>query len=105
MVAHQVKSSEFYSRQLDKSIDVANLANLLVYVCYLFEGTVHDVLSCCPITTHTTEDIVNLIDNVMLNTGIEWPPCVGVCTDKTKVMTGKHTGLIAHVKKVCSSIH
>ena len=34
----RVKKSEFYSLQVDKSTDVANPANLLVYVRYLFEG-------------------------------------------------------------------
>lgn len=36
----RVKKSEFYCLQVDESTDVANLANLLLYVRYLFEGTV-----------------------------------------------------------------
>ena len=35
-VVRRVKKSEFYSLQVDESTDVANLANLLVYVRYLF---------------------------------------------------------------------
>ena len=40
----------------------------------------------------------------MSNT-VEWACCVGVCTDGAKVMLAKHRGLIAHVKRVCPSIH
>ena len=40
----------------------------------------------------------------MSNT-VEWACCVGVCTDVAKVMLAKHRGLIAHVKRVCPSIH
>lgn len=36
----RVKESDFYSLQVDKFTDVANLANLLVYARYLLEGTV-----------------------------------------------------------------
>lgn len=32
----RVKKSEFYSLQVDESTDVANLANLLLYIRYLF---------------------------------------------------------------------
>ena len=38
----RVKKSEFYSPQVDESTDVANLANLLVYVRCLFEGMVQE---------------------------------------------------------------
>ena len=45
----RMKNSEFYSLQVDESTDVANLANLLVYIRYLFEGTVkEDFLFCRP---------------------------------------------------------
>ncbi|XP_056092494.1 zinc finger BED domain-containing protein 5-like [Rhinichthys klamathensis goyatoka] len=51
----RVKKSEFYSLQVDESTDVANLANLLLYVRYHFEGTVQeDFLFCRPLATRTT---------------------------------------------------
>ncbi len=96
----RVKKSEFYSLQVEESTDVANLANLLLYVRYLFEGTVHeDFLFCRPLATRTTgEEIFNGTN------GIDWERCVGICTDGAKSMTGKHTGLIAHIRRVCLSI-
>ena len=102
----RVKKSELYSLQVEKSTDVANLANLLVYVHCLFEGTVHeDFLFCRPLATRTTgEEIFNLIDVFMRTNGIDWECCVGICTDGAKSMTGKHTGFIAHIRRVCPSI-
>ena len=40
----------------------------------------------------------------MSTNGIDWTHCVGICTDGAKSMTGKHTGLIAHTRKVCPTI-
>ena len=101
-----MKKSEFYFLLVDESTDVANLANLLVYVCYLFEGTVQeDFLFCRPLATRTTgEEIFNLIDVFMRTHGIDCERCVGICTDGAKSMTGKHTGLITHIRRVCPSI-
>lgn len=55
--------SQFYALQVDESIAVAIVANLLVYVRYFFE--------------------------IELTYGIAW--------------TGKHTGHIADIRKVCPS--
>ena len=106
ILVSRVKKSEFYSLQVDEPTDIENLAYLLVYVRYLFEGTVQgDFLFCLPLATQTTGvEIFNLIDNFMRTNGIDWERCVGICTDGAKSMTGKHTGLIAHIRRVCASI-
>lgn len=41
----------------------------------------------------------------MRTKGIDWTRCVGICTDEAKLMRWKHTGLIAHIRKICPSIH
>ena len=70
----RVKKSEFYSLPLDECTDVANLANLLLYVRYLFEGMGQED----PIATRTTgEEILNLINVFMSTNGIDWERCVG----------------------------
>ncbi|MBN3305968.1 ZBED5 protein, partial [Amia calva] len=70
------------------------------------EGTVHkDFVFCRPLATCTTgEEIFNLMDIFMRTNGIDWARCVGLCSDGAKSMMGKHTGLIAHIRKVCPSI-
>ena len=43
----RLKQSEYYALQMDESFDIANRANLLVYVRYIWEGSIEeDMLSC-----------------------------------------------------------
>lgn len=51
-----IKRSQYYSLQLDETTDVADLANLLVYVRYECDGAAQeDFLFCQPLETRTTE--------------------------------------------------
>lgn len=90
----RVKESEFCSLQIEELTDIANMANLLVYVHFLYKGTVHkEFLFCWPVTTPATEDIFNLINNFMKGNRIEWECCMGISTDGAMSMTRKHKGL------------
>uniref|UniRef100_A0A9J8C488 Uncharacterized protein n=1 Tax=Cyprinus carpio carpio TaxID=630221 RepID=A0A9J8C488_CYPCA len=102
----RIKNSEFFSLQIDESTDVANLANLLVYVRYLFENTVHeDFLFCRPLVTHSTgEDIFNLMDSFFRVHEVDWARCVGICTDGAKAMTGRHKGSVALIRKIAPAV-
>ena len=52
-----IQASEFYALQLDESTDVAGLAQLLVYVCYVYGLSIkEDILFCKPLETRTTGD-------------------------------------------------
>lgn len=52
----RIKASEFYALQIDESADTAGLAQLLVYVRYIYEGTImEDVLFCKPLMAGQTE--------------------------------------------------
>ncbi|XP_071059412.1 zinc finger BED domain-containing protein 5-like [Pseudochaenichthys georgianus] len=84
----RIKSSSYYSIQLDETTDVADLANLMVYVRYEHDGAAQeDFLFCQPLETRTTN-------------GLEWKKCVGVCTDGARAMTGRHSGVAARIKEV-----
>jgi hypothetical protein len=50
-----IQASEFYALHLDESTDVEGLAQLLVYVLYVYGGSIEeDVLFCKPLETRTT---------------------------------------------------
>ena len=51
----RIQISELYALQLDESTDVAGLAQLLVYVRYVYGGVIkEDILFCKPLETRTT---------------------------------------------------
>jgi hypothetical protein len=66
-----------------------------------------DLLLCKPLPTNTSgAEIFRLIDEFFTVSGIPWDNCVDVCTDGTKAMTGKTSGVISRIKqkvKECSS--
>ncbi|MBN3314875.1 ZBED5 protein, partial [Atractosteus spatula] len=89
--------SRCFSLQLDESVDVVDLANLLVYVRSEFEGMSHeDFLFCKPLPTGTTgEHTLQLLNEFIEENGIHWIKCVGVCTDGARAMTSRHSGVVA----------
>lgn len=90
-----ISASEFYALQLDESKDVAGLVQLLVYIKYIYRGSVHkDILFCKPLPTRTTaQEIFGLIDSFIQSHGIIWTKCVGICTDGANAMRGRHSGV------------
>ena len=67
-----IQASEFYVLQLDESTDVAGLAQLLVYVRYVYGGSIkEDILFCKPLETRTTgEDIFKVLDSFVTSNGL-----------------------------------
>ena len=52
---HRIQASELYALQLDESTDMAGLAQLLVYVRYIYGGSIkEDIIFCKPLETRTT---------------------------------------------------
>ena len=98
----RIKSSRYYSIQLDETTDVADLANLLVYVRYEYDGAAQeDFLFCKPLETRTTAaDIFNLLCTFFQENGLDWKMCVGVCTDGARAMTGRHQGVATRIREV-----
>ncbi|KAK1897528.1 Zinc finger BED domain containing protein 5 [Dissostichus eleginoides] len=98
----RIKSSSYYSIQLDETTDVADLANLMVYVRYEHDGAAQEeFLFCQPPETRTTAELIfQLLDAFVQENGLEWKKCVGVCTDGARAMTGRHSGVAARIKEV-----
>jgi Domain of unknown function (DUF4371) len=99
----KVRLSEDFSLQLDESVDVADQAELLVYVRYVYEDKiVEDMLMCKPLQTTTTgADIFAMVDNYFKNNLIDWKKCCSIATDGAPALTGCRVGFITLVKKVC----
>ncbi len=98
----RIKENSKFAIQLDETTDIANMAQLLVYVRYCHNDNVHEDLLCCrPLEGHTTgEAIFQKVDDCFKEVGLNWTDCVGVCTDGAAAMTGKNVGFHTKVKSV-----
>ncbi|XP_035229056.1 protein FAM200A-like [Stegodyphus dumicola] len=90
----RIKESPKFSIQLDKTTDITKLAQLLVYVRYVYKESVEEeLLFCRPMEDHTTgKDIYCKVDEFLKAEGLEWKNCCGICTDGARAMTGKNIG-------------
>ncbi|XP_050066002.1 SCAN domain-containing protein 3-like [Aphis gossypii] len=88
--------------QLDESTNVQNKAILSVFIRYYYNKNIHgDFLYCNSLSTTTTgADIYSSLDNFFLENSIQWTNCVGVTTDGSASMTGKHVGVVRRIKEV-----
>uniref|UniRef100_A0A3B4YCD7 HAT C-terminal dimerisation domain-containing protein n=1 Tax=Seriola lalandi dorsalis TaxID=1841481 RepID=A0A3B4YCD7_SERLL len=81
----RIKSSTFFSLQMDEYMDVTNAALLLVFVRYRWDSSLHeDILFCGELPTPAMN-------------GLDWQNCVGVCNDDAASMTGRHHGVIRQI--------
>lgn len=101
-----IKTSKFYSLQLDESTDICNDANLLAYVRYENHNTItEDFLFCISLPSNTTgEAIFNILNSFIISHDIKWNNCVAVSTDGARAMSGTRSGLQARLKTINSSI-
>ena len=106
ILVERIKCSPYFSIQLDETTDVADLANLLVYVRYEYQSAAHeDFLFCQSLQTRTTaEHIFQLVNAFFQETGLDWKKCVGVCTDGARAMTGRHSGVVARIREVAPDV-
>uniref|UniRef100_A0A3Q1FH42 C2H2-type domain-containing protein n=1 Tax=Acanthochromis polyacanthus TaxID=80966 RepID=A0A3Q1FH42_9TELE len=106
-VSRRIKDiSRYYAIQLDETTDVADLANLLVYVRYeCGDAAQEDFLFCRSLETRTTaEHIFQLLDAFVTENGLDWSKCVGLCTDGARAMTGRHSDVAARVREVAAQM-
>uniref|UniRef100_A0A8C9QX36 Zinc finger BED domain-containing protein 5-like n=1 Tax=Scleropages formosus TaxID=113540 RepID=A0A8C9QX36_SCLFO len=84
---------------LDETTDVVGLAQLLTYVRYInVLLNIAIFLFCRSLPAHTTgESLFDILDGYIRDAGMSWGSCVGICTDGTRSMTGKVSGLVTRV--------
>lgn len=97
-----IHKSPYFSNQLDKSTDVANSAQLMMYVCYINKLSVKEEFlfynplpACC-----TAEEIFKVLNDFIQEGHIDWGCCCGICTDGARAMTVCHSGLVKQVQVV-----
>ena len=102
-VVSKIQNSKFnfFAIQLDETTDVANLAQVCVYVRYIYEEHLEDeFLFCERLDTRTTaKDIFNKVDRFFEEHDIQWKHVIGVCTDGAPAMLGCRSGFQTLVKE------
>ena len=79
----RIKNCEFFSLQVDESTYIANLSNLLVYVC-IYLRTQFMKMCCFAVPlSHIQQGKIffYFMDSFFRAHVIDWMRCVGVCTD------------------------
>ena len=102
ILIQRIQKSKFFAIQLDESIDVANFAQLMMYVRYEYEqATEEEFLFCESLSGRTTADeIFKKVNDFVVSNGLNWENCVGICSDGAAAMTGKHGGVVTRIKQV-----
>ena len=78
-LVRRVGESPFFAIQLDKSTDVTNFPQLLVYVRYVYDfEVIEDFLFCKPLEGQTTSvEIFKVLNDFIEQDGISWKKCDG----------------------------
>ena len=97
----RVSESPFIAIQLDESTDICNMAQVLVFVRYLWQHNIkEDFLFCQPRFSATTaEDIMRLVNDFFDETHISWKSVFGICTDGARTMLGTRSGFVTRAKE------
>ena len=95
----KIKSSLYYSIQLNEFTNVSNEALLPVFVRCCADGNIHNNLLFCKElpTKMTADEIIHCLDNHFTFKGINWMNYVGVCTDGAASITGIHCGVVKQI--------
>ena len=96
-----IKASPVFAIQLDESVDVANLSQLMVFVRYVHNQAIEeDFLFCRPLETTTkASDVFKLVEEFFETEKLDWNKLVGVCTDGAPAMLGARSGFVELVKR------
>jgi zinc finger BED domain-containing protein 5/7/8/9 len=104
------KDCNFFALQTDESTDIANMAQLMVFIRFdRNDEIIQEFLFCKPLQTHTTSEIIfTTINEYLIEIDLPWSKCVGFCSDGARSMTRRLTGVATRIKKVaplCKTMH
>ena len=91
-----------YALQLDESMDVSGLAQLIVFIMCIANGNLEEELLMCVALsgTCTGEYIFSAVDTRLHNYELSWECCISICTGKARATVGKHKGFLARVSQI-----
>ena len=79
----KIKALPVFEIQLDESVNIANLSQLMVFVRYIHSQVIEeDLLFCRPLeTTNKAADELKLIEDFFEEEKLDWDKLGSVCTD------------------------
>ena len=97
----KVKVSLIFAIQLDESVDVVNLSQLIVFVRYVHDQSIKEnLLFCCPLeTTSQAANVMQLVDAFFKEERLDWGKLVHACTDGAPAMLGARSGFVELLKQ------
>ena len=105
----QVSSSPFYSVMIDESTDVAILKEMVVYARYISDGDVKTTfLHISELFNGKADTIESSLLACLEENDLPLSKLVGLGTDGASVMTGRHNGVAARLKRrqpILTGIH
>ena len=107
-VITEINKSAFglFTIQLDESVDVSSVSQLMVFVRYAVDTFVkEEILFCCALNTSTkASDVMEKVDHFFNENGISWNNLCGVCTDGAAAMLGSKSGFQALVQTKATGV-
>jgi len=97
----KAKASPVFAIQLDESVDVANLSQLIVFDRYVYNQSIEEDLLFCRQLETTTQatDVMQLVDAFFEEEGLDWSKLVHACTDGAPAMLGARSGFTKLLKQ------
>ena len=90
-----------FALQFDEATDSNKDCLFIAYVRFDLENSLcEDVLFCKYVRDRASaEELFKMLDCFLIENGLKWENCIGVCSDGAQTMAGKRKGLRALIKK------
>nr|XP_039258064.1 protein ZBED8-like [Styela clava] len=100
-VIEKIHSSPCFAIQCDRTTDLTQLSQLMVYVRFIGSTSIEEeMLFCKPLETTTkAEDVFKAVAAYFDSNAIKWENLVGICTDGAPAMLGSRSGFVSRMKQ------